>query len=101
MFSRKMMFKRSEQMKVAWSKVGAIWRILEDFPLEISQRLICLVGSMWTRVDAAKIYGEVEIQRHKFLTSIQMEVRGQVYVRTLWEETPGTHCTGGWVCRSA
>jgi hypothetical protein len=32
-------------MEVAWSKVEAIW-ILEDFPLEISQRLICLVGSM-------------------------------------------------------
>jgi hypothetical protein len=32
-------------MEVAWSKVGAIRRILEDFPLEISQRLICLVGS--------------------------------------------------------
>jgi hypothetical protein len=54
MFSRKMMFKRAEQMEVAWSKVGAIRRMLEDFPLEISQRLICLVGSMGTRVDAAK-----------------------------------------------
>jgi hypothetical protein len=32
------------------SKVGAIRRMLEDFPLEISQRLICLVGSMGTRV---------------------------------------------------
>jgi hypothetical protein len=32
---------------------GAIRRMLEDFPLEISQRLICLVGSMGTRVDAA------------------------------------------------
>jgi hypothetical protein len=49
-----MMFKRAEQMEVAWSKVGAIRRTLEDFPLEISQRLICLVGSMGTRVDAAK-----------------------------------------------
>jgi hypothetical protein len=39
MFSRKMMFKRAEQMEVAWSKVGAIWRILEDFALEISQCL--------------------------------------------------------------
>jgi hypothetical protein len=39
MFSRKMMFKRDEQMEVAWSKVGAIRRMLEDFPLEISQRL--------------------------------------------------------------
>jgi hypothetical protein len=28
-----MMFKRAEQMKVAWSKVGAIRRMLEDFPL--------------------------------------------------------------------
>jgi hypothetical protein len=28
-----MMFKRAEQMEVAWSKVGAIWRMLEDFPL--------------------------------------------------------------------
>jgi hypothetical protein len=37
-------------MEVAWSKVGAIRRMLEDFPLEISQRLICLVGSMGTRV---------------------------------------------------
>jgi hypothetical protein len=32
MFSRKMMFKRAEQMDVAWSKVGAIRRMLEDFP---------------------------------------------------------------------
>jgi hypothetical protein len=32
MFSRKMMFKRAEQLEVAWSKVGAIRRILEDFP---------------------------------------------------------------------
>jgi hypothetical protein len=46
-----MMFKRAEQMEVAWSKIGAIRRMLEDFPLEISQRLICLVGSMRTRVD--------------------------------------------------
>jgi hypothetical protein len=37
-------------MEVAWSKVGAMWRMLEDFPLEISQRLICLVRSMGTRV---------------------------------------------------
>ncbi|PNF13889.1 hypothetical protein B7P43_G11306 [Cryptotermes secundus] len=44
------MFKRAKQMEVAWSKVGAIQRMLEDFPLEISQRLICLVGSMGTRV---------------------------------------------------
>jgi hypothetical protein len=50
MFSRKMMFKRAEQMEVAWGKVRAIWRTLEDFPLEISQHLICLVGSMGTRV---------------------------------------------------
>jgi hypothetical protein len=28
-----MMFKRAEQMEVAWSKVGAIRRMLEDFPL--------------------------------------------------------------------
>jgi hypothetical protein len=33
MFSRKMMFKRAEEMEVAWSKVGALWRMLEDFPL--------------------------------------------------------------------
>jgi hypothetical protein len=34
-------------MEVAWSKVGAIRRrTLEDFPLELSQCLICLVGSM-------------------------------------------------------
>jgi hypothetical protein len=33
MFSRKMMFKRAEQMEDAWSKVGAIRRMLEDFPL--------------------------------------------------------------------
>jgi hypothetical protein len=33
MFSRKMMFKRAVQMEIAWSKVGAIWRMLEDFPL--------------------------------------------------------------------
>jgi hypothetical protein len=37
-------------LEVAWSKVGAKWRMLEAFPLEISQRLICLVGSMGTRV---------------------------------------------------
>jgi hypothetical protein len=37
-------------MEVAWSKVGAIRRMLEDFPLEILQRLICLVGSMGMRV---------------------------------------------------
>jgi hypothetical protein len=35
LFSRKMMFKRVEQMEV-----GAILRMLEDFPLEISERLI-------------------------------------------------------------
>jgi hypothetical protein len=28
-----MMFKRAEQMEVAWSKVGAIRSMLEDFPL--------------------------------------------------------------------
>jgi hypothetical protein len=50
MFNRKKMFKRAEQMEVAWSKVGAIRKMLEDFPLEISQRLICRVGSMGTRV---------------------------------------------------
>jgi hypothetical protein len=33
MFSRKMMFKRAEQLEVAWSKIGAIRRMLEDFPL--------------------------------------------------------------------
>jgi hypothetical protein len=33
MFRRKMMFKRAELMEVAWSKVGAIRRMLEDFPL--------------------------------------------------------------------
>jgi hypothetical protein len=37
-------------MEVAWSKVGAILRMLEDFHLEIWQRLICLVGSMGTRI---------------------------------------------------
>jgi hypothetical protein len=37
-------------MEVAWSKVGAIRRMLEDFPLEILQRLIRLVGSMVTHV---------------------------------------------------
>jgi hypothetical protein len=42
MFSRKIMFKRAEQMEVAWSKIGTIRRMLEDFPLEISLRLICL-----------------------------------------------------------
>jgi hypothetical protein len=44
-----MMFKRAEQMEVAWSKVGAIRRMLEDFPLEILQRLIYLVGSTLTQ----------------------------------------------------
>jgi hypothetical protein len=38
------MFKRAQQMEVAWSRVGAIRMMLEDFPLEISQHLICLVG---------------------------------------------------------
>jgi hypothetical protein len=33
MFSRKRMFKRAEQMEVAWSKFGAIRRRLEDFPV--------------------------------------------------------------------
>jgi hypothetical protein len=33
MFSRKTMFQRAEQMEVSWSKVGAIWRMLEDLPL--------------------------------------------------------------------
>jgi hypothetical protein len=37
-------------MEVAWSKVGSIRRMLEDFPLEVSQRLIYLFGSMGTRV---------------------------------------------------
>jgi hypothetical protein len=46
--------KRAEQIEVAWSKVGAIRRMLEVFPLEISQHFICLVGSMGMRVDAAK-----------------------------------------------
>jgi hypothetical protein len=50
-FSRKIMFKWAEQMEVAWSKVGAIRRMLEDFPLEITQRLICLVGSMGTQTE--------------------------------------------------
>jgi hypothetical protein len=50
MFNRKMMFKRAEQMEVAWSKVWAIRRKLEDLPLEILQCLICLVGSMGMRV---------------------------------------------------
>jgi hypothetical protein len=45
MFSRKMMLKRDKQLEVAWSKVGAMRRMLENFPFEISQRLICLVGS--------------------------------------------------------
>jgi hypothetical protein len=39
MFSRKMMFKRAEKMEVARSKVGAVRRMLENFPLEILQRL--------------------------------------------------------------
>jgi hypothetical protein len=37
-------------MEVSWSKVGAIRRMLEDFPLEILQHFICLVGSMGTLV---------------------------------------------------
>jgi hypothetical protein len=37
-------------MKVSWSKIGAIRRILEDFPFAVSQGFICLVGSMGTRV---------------------------------------------------
>jgi hypothetical protein len=50
MFRRKRRFKRADQIEVAWSKVGAIRRMLEDYPLEILQHLICLVGSMGTRV---------------------------------------------------
>jgi hypothetical protein len=37
-------------MEVAWRKVRAIRRMLEDFPLEISQRLSCLVGSIGTHI---------------------------------------------------
>jgi hypothetical protein len=33
MLSRKMMFESAEQMEVVWSKVGAIRRMREDFPL--------------------------------------------------------------------
>jgi hypothetical protein len=36
----------------------AIRRMLEDFPLEISQRLICLVGSMGPRVVMQEEQGE-------------------------------------------
>jgi hypothetical protein len=50
MFSWKMLFKRAEQMEVAWSKVRAIRRMLKDFLFEILQRLICLVGSIGTRI---------------------------------------------------
>jgi hypothetical protein len=42
-FSRKM-FKRTEQMEVAWSKVGAIQRTLEDFPPEVSFVLLAVWG---------------------------------------------------------
>jgi hypothetical protein len=38
------------EVAVVRELVGAIRRMLEDFPLEISQRLICLVGSMGTRI---------------------------------------------------
>jgi hypothetical protein len=34
-----MMFKRAEQMEVTWSNIGAIRRMLEDFPLEIINAL--------------------------------------------------------------
>jgi hypothetical protein len=34
-----MMYKRAKQMEVTWSKVGATWRMLEAFPLEILQQL--------------------------------------------------------------
>jgi hypothetical protein len=36
-------------MEVAWSK-----RMLEDLPLEISQRLSCLVGSMGKSITVIK-----------------------------------------------
>jgi hypothetical protein len=62
-----MMFKRAELMEVAWSKVGAIRRMLEDFPLENSQRLICLVGSMGTRVVMQEQHSEPLLAVSKYL----------------------------------
>jgi hypothetical protein len=52
-FSRKM-FQRAEQMEV-----GAIRRMLEDFPLEISQRLIVLLAvrvPAWFRQQPNEFY---------------------------------------------
>jgi hypothetical protein len=60
-----MMFKRAEQMEVAWSKVRAIQRMLEDFPLEIS-RLLCLVVSMGTCVVMQEQQWEVLEQPKEF-----------------------------------
>jgi hypothetical protein len=53
-------------MEVAWRTVGAIRRMLEDFPLEISQRLICFVGSMRTRVvmEGQHAFGEESWSRN-------------------------------------
>jgi hypothetical protein len=39
--------------------------MLEDFPLEISQRLICLIGSMGTRVVMQEQQWEVYLAKHK------------------------------------
>jgi hypothetical protein len=63
-----MMFKRAEQMEVTWSKVGAIQRMLEDFPLEIS-RLICLVGSMGMRVVMQEQQSHSERDCHRSTTT--------------------------------
>jgi hypothetical protein len=70
-------------MEVAWSKVGALRRMLKDFPLEISQRLIRLVGSMGTRV----VMQEQQWEVHYFKT-----VPVSVYVRSMGRNENGD-CT--------
>jgi hypothetical protein len=58
MFNRKMMFKRAEHMEVAWSKVGAIRRMLEDFPLEILQRLLLAIWGHTLLMQEQHAFGE-------------------------------------------
>jgi hypothetical protein len=43
------MFKRAEQMEVVWSKVGAIRRMLEDFPFDISRSVSFVLLAVWGR----------------------------------------------------
>ncbi|PNF19293.1 hypothetical protein B7P43_G07517 [Cryptotermes secundus] len=84
MFRQKMMFKRAKQMEVTLSKVRAIRRMLEDFPLEILQRLICLAGSMGMHV---------VMQEHE--VAILIFVITSVFGRQVWEfSLPGGISSG-------